>query len=473
MKPLSEDVKDLGRKARERLVQERRKRPEIMRLTTAPLPDTKSDAVVVPEKPTTITIMIPTREAAIKPRPKRKRRSSCNPTSKTRNGDIQRDTSDPDRPPPSVMDRWMPSVAHIQVPTAKKDRSTVVLLHGVPVGTTPRRIQTFFSGLDPRRIAFIVPMRKEEYSLPNAKSTCGASNTTQNRMTILEIDAVYFSDTKHPKIERYLPHQLRIMVQFRSAPTALLALQRSGEILTLPSDHPSPDNLSHDDDDDPDNEQYKRGAAIAVTLLRKPWSSFLGQHLTIDFTKNANWDEPLHETQMRIIQQVDSNVLQILWNGAIQTLHLTIPVNKTSMSPSSSPYFEGKEEDASTFTISIISYAKSMLLLDADDGEEASTAASAATRSKLEQRREFLTREILRLRNHPPFPFAEAPDPALLHRDPILKLTGSAMQILVDERNRIQHVLQAHSRWKWLRITNTIAKMQTTTTTTTNETSTS
>jgi hypothetical protein len=447
MKPLSDDVRDLGRKARERLVQERRKRPEIMRLTALPPTAATTNDDAVPEKPTTTT-MIPAKKAvALKPRPKRKRKSSYTATARTKNSIARndndhnlRDTADPS------VDGWMPSVAHIQAPTSKKDRSTVVLLHGLPVGTTPRRIQSFFSGLDPRRIAFLVPIL-EDY-IPCAKSTSISGNITENKVTILEIDADYSSNAKRPRIERYLPHQLRIMVQFRSAPTAFLAVQRSGEILTLPSNPSQGDDFSMDDDD---NGQYKRGAAIAVTPMRKPWSSFLGKYLAIDVT-HAYWDEPLYETQMRIMKPLDSNVLKILWNGGIQNLHLTIRANKTNVS-SSSPYVERKNDDHSPATNSIRWYAKSMLL--PADGEEATGAESATARSKLEQHLEFLKREISRLRNHAPFPFAEAPDPALLRQDPVLKLTSSAMQILVDEMNRIQHALQVHSRWKWLRISNT------------------
>lgn len=174
-------VEQLGRRARERLHEEQKKRPEIVRISQ--LPEKES----APSK-----LLLPSTRPKGDASPRKKRR----PSTRTSN------SSD------STIDRWLPNLSVVDVGEGET-RSRLVRLHGLPLGTEPSHIRRFFSGLEPQRIMLlpsysqVIPSWDANHSVPRKSG-------------------------KH--IERYDP-TLRVFVQFDSAPTAEAAATRSAEVL--------------------------------------------------------------------------------------------------------------------------------------------------------------------------------------------------------------------------------------------------
>jgi hypothetical protein len=254
---LPDEVKNLGRKARARLEQERSKRREIMRVDILP-PETQRVA--------------PNRSALVDAVNQDASKKSAKSAPKKRRILSNKEDSVEDR----NVDRWMPDISHIPVPTSKEKRSNVVQVHGLPVGTTPAQIRRFFSGLDPRRI-LILP-----------------TNTANLR----ELDARHDVPRKGGlKVDRYA--QLRILVKFHSAPTAALAAQRSGEVMHV---------------------SELKGASIAVTQMLKNTASYFVKKLAVDVEPGI----ALESTMDKIESSLDAVVPTILWAAAIKDLKLNV-----------------------------------------------------------------------------------------------------------------------------------------------------
>lgn len=258
-------VKNLGQKARARLEQERSKRREILRVDILP-----------PAKRQTFTakhsaLVDAANLEAIKKvgtAPKKRRRSLNKIDNAVDNRNV---------------DRWMPGIAHIPLPTSKENRSSVVQMHGLPVGTTTAHIRRFFSGLDPIRILI----------LPN-------SNQVAN---LHDLDARDDIPRKAGlKVDRY-EHGLRILVKFDSSPTAALAAQRSGEVMQVTE---------------------SKGASIAVTQLLKNTATYFVKKLAVD----AQPGVALDDTSSTIESQLDPVIATILWTAAIKDLQLKIDYNR-------------------------------------------------------------------------------------------------------------------------------------------------
>lgn len=179
-----DQIKDLGRKARARLQEERSKRPEIVRID-APLIPKAGGPTAAPSTPKT------------RPSPTKQK--------KRRRPSVQAVVDD------SNVDRYMPDTSHLIALHGKGSPSNVVQLHSVPKGTTVAQIRKFFAGLDPQRVLLLLPFSQ----------------------TIPELDAKPRPRKSGLHIERHDP-LLRILVKFESAPMAALATKRSGEALSIP-----------------------------------------------------------------------------------------------------------------------------------------------------------------------------------------------------------------------------------------------
>ena len=81
-------------------------------------------------------------------------------------------------------------------------------LHGLPIECTVEHIKKFFSGLHPERVLILL----------------------SNQITVPELDAA--SRPKDHRGEDFL----RVFVKFDSAPTAVLASERSGETISFHAD---------------------------------------------------------------------------------------------------------------------------------------------------------------------------------------------------------------------------------------------
>jgi hypothetical protein len=191
--PVISEVKDLGRKARERLEEERKKRREIVRLNEEPAYSLRE------YKKSKNDVVSPSRD------PSKKRRSG-------RPGALKRKAVQRIQAPKEQrVDLKIPDILHI--PAVKEEfKSNVVRLHGLPLDVRPEHIKNFFSGIELERI-FALP--KFDVLIPEWDAKTTNRNDQQN-------DKTSISDSS-----------LRVFVKFHSTPVAHLASQRSGEILTI------------------------------------------------------------------------------------------------------------------------------------------------------------------------------------------------------------------------------------------------
>lgn len=167
-------VKDLGRRARERLQEERAKRREIVRLdTNEPLP----------------VVATPHHRSA----PKRKRARTRSKPPAT----LQEETQE-------NIDSWCPQVT---MELNGVERSTLVRLHGIPRGCKPEDIRRFFSTLAPDRVIVLPTMEEWMPEWDGDKD-----------------DETSFVIPRHEST-------FRVYINFTSSSLATLAYDRTGEIL--------------------------------------------------------------------------------------------------------------------------------------------------------------------------------------------------------------------------------------------------
>lgn len=258
---LTDQVRTIGRKVRARLDEEVKNRREIQRVEPSAQSHEGNPKVV-------IEIPKPSKPAA-KPR-KRKLKPQQ---------ELGDDTN---------IDRWMPIIDHL--PELNEGRSSLVQLHGLPVGVTAAQVRRFFSGLRIQRLVVF----------PRFDST------------IQELDAVP-APGKKPAVARYGASMLRSFVKFESAPTAASAVQRSGEILKL---------------DD------AIGVAVRLSGISKSHANVLLNTLAMDCSLQNT--QPIYEVVEHV--KVGATVSRILWTEVIHTLQFV-------------PTAEPSQQEAMTFLV--------------------------------------------------------------------------------------------------------------------------
>ena len=218
-------IKDLGKKAKARLQEEKSKRPEIVVLH-------ENDAIE--DHPTQQSqaggLFVPTPKPIAKTTKPRKRKTNSNTSSSKSKTQRRRDNDN--------VDDWMPEISHLLETEKDPQWSNIVQLHGVPTDCTMESIKRFFKGLQPERVLVLVPNRCRIDRLDSTEPA--HSSNKKRRRSIL--------------VERHDPTELRVFCKFATAPTAALAKERSGETLML---------LEKSDEND------KKGAAIAVSQVEK------------------------------------------------------------------------------------------------------------------------------------------------------------------------------------------------------------
>ncbi len=333
-------LSNLGRKARERLTEERSKRPEIRRIE-AP--------TEIEQHSSSAKFIIP---------PKKRKPSSERSRIRKRTSAVD-DTN---------VDRWLPSLAHIEI-LPKESRSRLVQLHGLPLETTAAKVKRFFIGLDPEKILF----------LP----------TRHDQKRIMSLDAVNSNPRKKGGVcvERHSP-DFRVFVLFDSAPTAALAVDRSGEVIDVDSD---------------------TGASIAVSMVPKPVASHFLKHMTVEARAGASLRQKLKEVE----RTLNPKISDILWQQADEELGLQVSDTNCNVN-SSSPVF-------------------------------INTRLSGY--KKLKQQLDWLSEQRQSLYYELPFPSCELLDPSL-DADPIMRLSSSAVKALEREIDRIRAELLLLERYK-------------------------
>ena len=265
---LPERIKNLGKKARERLQEEMRKRPEIVRLSdgeeflpinpqiSASKPkDTEKSAEDISGKATSSK----KQDTTLHQNRKRKRSSAR--------------LVDPIGEDPSlIIDKWMPNISHLQRDFAEDELSSVLALHGIPMTTTAQHVKRFFDGLQLHQILVLVPYHENipelDPSLPTKKSALGKSI-----------------------VKRYEPSSVRVWVKFDKRVTAEIALQRSGEIL--------------------------EGAALALAMVPRRIATFGLSNLAIDVVDGgSNFLDVVQKATSKQIHSTSVPITDILWSAA-------------------------------------------------------------------------------------------------------------------------------------------------------------
>ena len=263
-------VKDLGRKARERLQEERSKRREIVRLDD----DDDKDALVpntaVKKRPRTF---LTDRAAPKRPRTQRKNKKQRMTVSSARKSvrSVRRKSS-----AMTLAEAARNSIAHLPTGGIGKDaRSSWVRLHGVPPTATPMQIHRFLGGLLIKTICTLPPFRP-------------IAAFDEKRMT--NRTALSRVDTAATKVTR-------VLVQLGSSGVAALATARTGETLEDANETP-----------------------VAVSTVPKATAKFLSENLMIPFGGSST--SSIQEAQQEALRDLNPLVVETLWSFALTECRL-------------------------------------------------------------------------------------------------------------------------------------------------------
>jgi hypothetical protein len=318
---LDDKVREIGRRARERLEIEKSKRKEIVRLQDQHGP--ASDVASAPKKlfagsgpPTQVATATATGSnrgpsqfsRAVKqsgqtrkskpPSRKRKRKAAAATTASS----VQKITD-----ANHVIDPRSPSIENLRfqdLPVA--DKSNLVRIHGLPTGTKSDHIRKFLCGLHPEQIfilpsfnrhipGFDAPRIEESSTLPKRKKKSGDNMKNVNR----------------------LPSTFRVLVKFGNVASAETSIARSGEMIQVPLE-------AQDGDDDDNGRQAKRkvSAAISLSHLSQRVGAYLQNHMSIECPRGRILADVLNEAE----KDLPSIINQITWIKAEQRLRLGIKI---------------------------------------------------------------------------------------------------------------------------------------------------
>jgi len=273
---IDERVKEIGRKARIRLEEEKSKRKEIVRLDGDIAPP---EGARVPKTASKFSKAIKQSSKAHVPKktkpPARKRRKTAIPSAK--NKDMDRN-----------VDTWSPSTDGLfYYNLSKGEKSTIVRLHGLPIGTKVDSIRKFFTGLSPDRVFVLL----------------------SNDVVIAGFDCVARRELERTKkvVERHEP-TFRVFAKFKSATSADIAIGRSGEVMSV-------DIVKR-------NKPATLTAAISISPVSKHIETHLLNNLAIECQKGTVIADELQRTEVDFPAIV--NVIQ--WVSAARTLRLDLDI---------------------------------------------------------------------------------------------------------------------------------------------------
>ena len=331
-------LENLGRKARERLQNERSKRRVIQRIgfdnDTTEATDGDESVAIAPRQSTRNPQKSVERqdsncnensllvEAAVLAR-KRKATTVKARATKTTSGiinqrpkrQLRNRPEDDDHHARVMIDPWIPDISHIHATSetatgcvVSSSSSNTVQLHGLPIHTTVPQIRSFFTGLQIQRILLLLPYPTEKL---NMKET----------FRILDLDAQ--NDDRpmdHPRrMERYDANRVRLWVQFPSDTIATCAHLRSGEAIFSTTKSPTGDD-DHQPLQPEKGESQQIGATVAITIVPQAMANRMTKLLGIDLmdnsTRNTN-STTLEQIIAPIIERIDPQIAMTLWAAAI------------------------------------------------------------------------------------------------------------------------------------------------------------
>lgn len=316
-----------------------------------------------------------------------------------------------------TFDRWTPDVSHLLLPTSSTEKSLLssfVCLHGLPNPCTPSMIRRFFSGLVCKQILVLLhhPYRIEL------------------------LDANHESPIrKEPRVNRYHPTELRVLVRFENIPTALLACERSQEVLQLS------DNTIHDvvdktgpPEDDLDSSTRTnslmplstKGAAVTVTpIANKHHARALRENVSIDASSPMHNKTPLHLVEVQVSEELDPLVPRILWTVSLLLLNVCLDYKPSSKRSNHLKAWAAYPNFLSAPSMSHSSFTN--------------TKYQEEPMQDMERLRVALERDRDQLLFPPLRPLLVSHDPEALKVDPVARLTLRAAE-------RLQHELDKCSR---------------------------
>ena len=254
------DLKRIGEKTRRlyKIEQENKKRKEIVRLDEDILPPIEVGMGI--EKPLKQQQQPVAQKKTVKP-PTRKRRRIVDPN----------------------IDGWFPDTDDlIRRAVTKDDRSSIVRLHGLPIGVKPEHIRKFFQGLDPSLI----------FVLPSNETIIGGWDVHYDSSNIIA------KAGRNKMIDR-CSNVFRVFVKFQSALVADAAIERSGEWIGLNKEIAT-QHIGQDGG--------MKGATISVSPVSKRIASYLQKNMAI----NCKVGVPIAETLAKTEQKLGS-VITMAW----------------------------------------------------------------------------------------------------------------------------------------------------------------
>mmetsp|Transcript_35932 Transcript_35932/g.36371 ORF Transcript_35932/g.36371 Transcript_35932/m.36371 type:complete len:520 (-) Transcript_35932:253-1812(-) len=283
VQPTDDQLKDYGKRARDRSQQQRENRKEIKVIDSCLVVDQveKQRKKRKPSKAiTNASSNIHTNSGAKKrPRPHHHHQTKLNNTKVAR----------------KAKKLWTPDISHLPIPSID-NQSKYVQLHGLPVGTTNETIRKFFTGLIPQRILLLL----------------------NNRIDIAVLDASPYYNLPCNLQESVYDKDLRVLVQFDSISGAGLARDRSEETIfskqLVNFYHPERrDEKTLNRVDRPD------AFSIGITIISKDSALSLSK-LSIDAIPGV----PLHNCLLEVESKLKHMVREILWTNAQQECKVAV-----------------------------------------------------------------------------------------------------------------------------------------------------
>ena len=272
-----DDIRDLGRKARERRAEGISKRSAIVRLLAEPETDpTDRKAIsLLPASARQKKKPVRPRKTASLSNSKKRNRYSNQPASATSPRKKQQQSINTDTPGDADVDTRTPDIAHLLIynnSNQGNDVSNTVRIHGLPLGTKRGDLIRFFAGLSPKHIFMLPPNNLPIKEWDAVGNSDGCDDDDDDDKTNTDSDSDSAGDEKEQKgevqpVKRH-KHSFRVYVRFESAPEASLAAQRSGEEIFIGKAS-----------DETKNSRRRRGATIAVSQVPKEIAKYLFEHM--------------------------------------------------------------------------------------------------------------------------------------------------------------------------------------------------
>lgn len=380
--PTGDQLKDYGRRARDRSQQQRDNRKEIKVIDSCLV-----DQVEKQKKEKNTSKVITNASSNTNSGAKKRPRQHHHHKTKLNNTKVAR----------KAKKIWTPDISEIPIPSID-NQSKYVQLHGLPVGTTYETIRKFFTGLIPQRILLLL----------------------SNRIDIAILDASPYYNLPCNLQESVYNNDLRVLVQFESISGAGLARDRSEETIFSKQ----LENFYHREkrDEKTLNRVDRPDAfSIGITMLSKDSALSLSR-LSIDATPGV----PLHNCLLKVESKLKPMVREILWTNTHQECNVAVDKKIKSANLNIPLTMAGREEKGDS----------------GDNNEDGcrmiiNLLTFSGYQKYANHYNRLLTMYEDLLMTMPP----NNSDEATSSLDPILRLTAQACSVLDDEMDRIDNFL--------------------------------